>query len=114
MLSFSFSFFFLKKKNLKFSFYIYIYIYIYIHIRDEKMWENSRKNVFHNFFKNTTKHLKIFFGSIFRNETKHKPSLIVVILYIHELSTADCADTSSDGGLCSDYYRQLAHIIKPT
>ena len=78
------------------------------------MRENSRKNVFHNFFKNTTKHLKIFFDSIFRNETKHKPSLIVVILYIHELSTADRADTSSDGGLCSDYYRQLSHIIKPT
>ena len=89
-------------------------MYIYIHIRDEKMRENSRKNVFHNFFKNTTKHLKILFGSIFRNETKHKPSLIVVILYIHELSTADRADTSSDGGLCSDYYRQLSHIIKPT
>ena len=78
------------------------------------MRENSKKNVFYNFFKNTTKHLKIFFGSIFRNETKHKPSLIVVILYIHELSTADCADTSSDGGFCSDYYRQLSHIIKPT
>ena len=94
---------------------MHAYIHIYIYIGDEKMRENSRRKVFHNFFRNTTKHLKIFFGSIFRNETKHKPSLIVVILNIHELSTADCtcADTSSDGGLCSDDYRQLSHI-KPT
>ena len=28
---------------------------------DEKMWENSRKIVFYNIFKNSTKHLKIFY-----------------------------------------------------
>ena len=28
---------------------------------DEKMWENSRKFVFYNIFKNSTKHLKIFY-----------------------------------------------------
>lgn len=28
---------------------------------DEKMWENSRKFVYHNIFKNSSKHLKIFY-----------------------------------------------------
>lgn len=50
---------------------------------------------------------------MFRNETIHKPSLIMLyyIYMICRLPTR--ADTSSDVGLCSDDYRQLSHI-KPT
>ena len=51
-----------------FIFFVFIYweMILYICLEAEKMWATSRKCVFYNIFKNTTKHKKIFFKVFFK------------------------------------------------
>ena len=57
-------------------FFWVLFVLLYICLATEKMWATSRKCVFYDIFKNTTKHQKIFFEIFFEmqpNTWKHFP-----------------------------------------
>ena len=61
--------------NLMIFFWV-LFVLLYIRLATEKMWATSRKYVFYDIFKNTTKHQKIFFENFFEmqpNTWKHFP-----------------------------------------